>query len=136
MNFYGRLGSDATLKTFDSGASVVNFDVAVNTPVKENGEWKDQTTWVSCAKFFGKDSNTTISKYLKKGVLVIIKGSPNARAYINKEGEPVAVLGCKVDKLSFFETADKPTASRREEPSSKPEPTPQHSQEAEDDLPF
>lgn len=69
----GRLGGDAEIKKFNND-EFLSFNVAVDEGYRgHNGEWVDQTTWVSCS-FNYTEGN--VKKHLKKGAMIFIQGRP------------------------------------------------------------
>lgn len=147
MNIYifnGTLGQDAEIKTLDSGSSLISFSVAVTEKWKDktSGEQKEKTTWVKCTKWVSSGGSTKIAEFLKKGQTVIVRGTPEAKAWIDKEGVAKANLEVKVEDLTL--TGGKRSESQ-ESSASAPESSyvQQPSQEnadpfggATDDLPF
>lgn len=105
MNIYifnGTLGQDAEVKTLESGNSLISFSVAVTEKWKDkSGEQKEKTTWVKCTKWVAPNGSTKIADYLKKGQQVIVRGTPEARAWADKEGKANANLEVKVDDLTL-----------------------------------
>ena len=79
----GRLGDDIELKN-GNHVNYANFNLATHRNVKQNDEWKPETTWhrIVC---FGKKAEY-LSSYAEKGSLVYIIGRLSTRDY-EKEGE-------------------------------------------------
>ena len=117
----GHLGRDAEVKEIN-GKKVTAFSIASTENWKsKDGEKKSKTTWVRCLYF-----NENIAKYLTKGKLLYIEGSPYANGWTDKDGNVKADLNINVSKLEFLaggKNETKPT-----EPSS--------SDDNKDDLPF
>ena len=68
----GNLTRDPELRQTASGTSVLQFSVAVNDRVKENGEWTDRANYIDCT-MFGTRADS-LSKLLHKGSKVAVKG--------------------------------------------------------------
>lgn len=131
----GRLGADAEVKTFDSGARVINFNVATNKRYKnKEGEWVEITNWVSCSRFVGDSGSVKVAEYLKKGTEVAASGESGARAFIdNATNEARAVVTLRVTSLELLGSR----AANENQPATRPaEPVPINNQDTEDDLPF
>lgn len=70
----GNLGSDAQVKDFSNGRSVIEFSVATTRTWKDTqGERKSETTWHNC-KLFTKSDKTGAKDHLKKGRLFNFEG--------------------------------------------------------------
>lgn len=125
----GNITRDAEVRHIPSGDSVINFDLAVNERWMVNGEKREAVHYFKCARWGAK---TDIVKYLLKGVKVLLEGTPEAEAYLNKDNVPIAVQKIKVEKIEFLAPAKKTdsqpssAASTNDDPLNKPE----------DDLPF
>jgi single-strand DNA-binding protein len=125
----GNITKDAEIRAFEGGRSVINFDVAVNERYKDrNGQKQERTTYVRCAMW---RENTSIAQYLTKGTKIYVEGSPDADAYINKEGKAVGNLKINVREIEFLGSAKKAEPGT---PSSQPEEN--FTPAAGDDLPF
>jgi single-strand DNA-binding protein len=141
--FNGTLGQDAEVKTLESGSSLITFSVAVTEKWKDktSGEWKEKTKWNRCTLWISAGGSTKRAEYLKKGQQVIVKGTPEARAWVDKDGVAKSNLEVKVDDLTL--TGGKRSEST-ETSSSAPESSyvqqPTQTQEdpfgGTDDLPF
>ena len=68
----GNLTRDPELRQTASGTSVLQFSVAVNDRVKENGEWTDRANYIDCT-MFGTRADS-LSKLLHKGSKVDVQG--------------------------------------------------------------
>jgi single-strand DNA-binding protein len=101
----GHIGKDATVNNVN-GKSVINFSVAHSHSYKDhNGEKKTNTVWVECAYWVER---LTISKYLLKGTLVHISGTPEIRMYTNKEGRIASSLKVNIKEISLLGNGAKP----------------------------
>ena len=73
---------------------------------------------------------TTIAQYITKGTKVYVEGSPDADAYINKEGKAVGSLKINVREFEFLGSARKSDGSGSSSPEDSLVP------QSNDDLPF
>lgn len=96
----GFVGQDPQGRHAPSGEYFVTFTVAVNVGTKQN----PRTDWVEVA-CNGKLAEIA-QTYLKKGTRVLVEGFPNAAAYINKEGKPVATLKITAKMLEILSSKD------------------------------
>lgn len=103
INFNGRLGADAELKTSKNGKQFVSMRVA--TDEFRNGE--RGTTWLNVS-YYG-DRAVKMHEYLKKGNAVSVLGSETVGTYQNKNGETMVsrdVLADRVDFLGLGKSGD------------------------------
>jgi single-strand DNA-binding protein len=101
----GNVTKDAEVRVLDGGKSVINFDLAVNERWKDkSGVKQEKTHYVKCALW---RDNTAIAQYLLKGVKLLVEGSPEVEAYMNKEGKAVANQKVNVRELEFLSSAKK-----------------------------
>lgn len=80
----GNLTRDPELRQTASGTSVLQFSVAVNDRVKENGEWTDRANYIDCT-MFGTRADS-LSKLLHKGSKVAVQGKLHWSSW-EKNGE-------------------------------------------------
>ena len=118
----GHLGRDAEVKEIN-GKKVTAFSIASTENWKsKDGEKKSKTTWVRCLYF-----NENIAKYLTKGKLLYIEGSPYANGWTDKDGNVKADLNINVNKLEFLNGGKTETKANTTQESSTQEG---------DDFPF
>ena len=78
----GRMVMEPELKQTQSGVSVCNFTIAVDRDYK-NGDEK-VADFVDCVVW--RNSADFVSKYMKKGRMVVVSGSLQSRKWQDKEG--------------------------------------------------
>lgn len=102
ITIIGNLGADAEQRYTPNGTPVTSANVAVNeTYTGKDGEKVTKTTWFH-ATFWNRLAEVA-GEYLKKGQLVMLVGTVEARAYLNeKTGEPAASLGLRVNTLKML----------------------------------
>ena len=89
MNFnkiiiLGRVGRDPELKAIPSGSQVCTFSLATSRVWKDkDGENQEQTEWHNVV-FWNKPAEI-ISRYVKKGALLLVEGRVQTRTY-EKDG--------------------------------------------------
>lgn len=97
----GRLVRDATFRVFDNGNGVINFAVACNRSVKENGEWKDKASFFEC-KYFTRGAEK-FSGYLLKGTEVVAEGSLEQETWeTNGQKNSRIIINAKNVQLGSF----------------------------------
>jgi single-strand DNA-binding protein len=128
ISIIGNVTKDAEIRAFEGGRSVINFDVAVNERFKDkNGQKQERTSYVRCAMW---RENTTLAQYITKGTKLYVEGSPDADAYVNKEGKAVGNLKINVREIEFLGSA------KKSEPGSGPSSEDALAPSTNDDLPF
>ena len=92
----GRITHDLLLEKTDSDKEYVMFSVAVDQPPR-NGEKKTDffrcTAWGSTAAF--------ISRYFKKGSMILLEGSMHNDDYTDKDGVKHYGMSMTVQSVSF-----------------------------------
>ena len=77
VNLGGRLTADPELKATQNGTSVLSFTIAVNRRAKA-GE-KAEADFINCVAW--RNTAEFISKWFKKGQMIIVKGEIQTRSY-------------------------------------------------------
>ena len=93
----GRLTADPELLQTQSGAHVTKFSVAVNRPGKDKG-----TDFIRCVAF--KNTAEFITKYFRKGNLIILYGNIHCDNYTDKDGNKRFSFEVTVNEASFGES--------------------------------
>jgi single-strand DNA-binding protein len=138
LQVIGHLGKDCITNTV-SGKNVINFSVAHTEKYKDAmGNQKERTTWVDCAYW---TERTGIAPYLKKGQLVYVEGSPEARAFNRNDGTAGASLTLRVSGVQLLGGSgrtENQVNSLSEQPAAMGNaiPVPGEITEPVDDLPF
>ena len=94
----GRLTRDPELKTTPNGVNVCSFGIAVDRRYQTKGEEKK-------ADFFNivawRQAGEFVSRYFKKGNMILVEGELQTRQYTNKDGINVTVTEIIAEHLSF-----------------------------------
>ena len=99
LQVIGHLGKDCTTNVVN-GKNVINFSVAHSERYKDaTGTQKEKTTWVECAYW---TERTAIVPYLKKGQLVYVEGTPEARAYQKADGTAASSLSMRISSVQLL----------------------------------
>lgn len=93
----GRVGNDAELKTVGD-TTVCSFSVA-HTEKIYGPTPSEKTIWVSC-NIWG-ERGPKLAPHITKGTFVVVEGSGTVNSYLQKNGDPAAILNCKVVSLEF-----------------------------------
>lgn len=95
----GNLGKDATVNNVN-GSSVINFSVAHTEKYKDKqGNQQQKTTWVDCSWW---SDRTAIVPYLKKGTMVYLEGTPEARSFAKQDGTTGTALALRVGQCQLL----------------------------------
>ena len=94
----GRLTRDPELKTTTSGINVCSFGIAVDRRFQTKGEDRKAdffniVAWRQQAEF--------VTRYFKKGNMILVEGELQTRQYTNKDGVNVTVTEIVADQISF-----------------------------------
>lgn len=96
--FSGNITQD--VKKFGNADNpALGFSIAVNVPVRKDGEWTDDVLFVSCV-MFGKRC-VKLADILHKGMGVTVSGSLKPERYTNKDGVLVNTFGMTVNELQL-----------------------------------
>ena len=95
MIITGNVGKNAEVRTLQDGSQVISFSVGVRSG-------KDQTQWVSCAKFVKQGGSVQVAQYLTKGAKVLCEGMPSASSYVANDGTTKVDLKLRVYELELL----------------------------------
>lgn len=98
----GRLCADPELRTTTSGAAVSTYRLAVDRPIKTEGQpeadFLSVVAWSKAAEFAGK--------YFRKGMKIAVEGRLQTRSYEDKEGRKIFVTEIVAERQEFCEKKD------------------------------
>ena len=134
ISVMGRLTADPELRVTPNGVSVCSFTIANDKDFKKDG---DEPNWIDCVAW--RNEADFISRYFKKGALIIVTGSLNTRQFEDKNGNKRKVTEVVVNQ-SYFSTTKRENATERaaNEPKQEYEPATAEdfTVDSQDDLPF
>ena len=93
----GRVGQDAEVKNVGDN-TVCSFSVAHTEKVYGTTP-SEKTIWVTCS-IWG-ERGVKLAPHIVKGTFVVVEGSGSVNSYMQKNGEPAAVIRCMVNSLEF-----------------------------------
>ena len=99
----GRVGQDAEVKNVGDN-TFCSFSVA-HTEKVYGATPSEKTIWVTCS-IWG-ERGVKLAPHIVKGTFVVVEGSGSVNSYMQKNGDPSAVIRCMVNSLEF---GGKPTA--------------------------
>lgn len=82
ITIMGRLTRDPELRRTGSGIAVASFTVAVDRDFAQDG--KKETDFIDCVAW--RQTGEFVSKYFKKGSMIVVKGRLQIRSWTDKEG--------------------------------------------------
>ena len=115
----GRIGQDPELKRTkgDHAQDFVKFSVATYRKFRDG---KKTTTWTQCS-YWGDSRAAWAQKYVKKGMLMLIKGHLESRTWNTPDGSPRKMTEVKVEEMVFMGS---PTDIVKTD--NKPDPKPEY----------
>lgn len=96
----GNVVRDPELRATSGGTQVCSFSVAVNYNYVQNGEKKDQVSYINCSAW-GK-AGEVIAQYAKKGTGILVSGRLSQRAYEDKSGAKRSATEIVVEDFNFL----------------------------------
>ena len=140
INFIGRLGADAELKTAKSGRQYVSMRVATD----EFKKGEKSTSWLNVT--YTGDRALKMHEYLKKGSAIVVMGVETIDTYQStKTGETMFSRDVIADRVDFVGLGKSGDTQSNEATADTSAPTKDNAKEmatvaasttAEDDLPF
>lgn len=96
----GRLAADPELRHTQSQVPVTTFRVAVDRNYQPKGQEK-QTDWIDVVAW--RNTAEFISKYFRKGSMIVVQGSIQTRSYDDREGNKRWSVEIVADQVFFGE---------------------------------
>ena len=109
----GRLGENPEIKTTQGGKEVVSVSVAVTRDFK-NSNGENETDWVTVIAW--GNTATFLSRFFKKGQMIIVEGRLQVRGYTDKEGKKRTATEVVANNVYFAgdKKQDKPQPKQTE----------------------
>jgi single-strand DNA-binding protein len=102
MIIVGNVGRDPNFKYTQSGVPVADFSVAVTRRFggRDGAERQEKTTWVrvTCWRQLAEIAN----QYVRKGTQVMVVGTAEVSAYLDKNNQPAATLELTADNFQML----------------------------------
>lgn len=140
VQLIGRIAADGNSKTqfTPDGHQVCHFDVATNEKVKnKQGEFKDITTWHHCVAWGNRAD--FISKYIKKGALIMVNGSlKKSEPFTRKDGTVCETYYIQAQDVKILaQSKSDENLQQNNQMPQQPQATPTSTQHnSDDDVPF
>lgn len=122
ITIVGNVGRDPEIRYTPSGVAVCDFSVAVNREWtdRNTNERKKKTTWFKISAW--RQLGETASQYVHKGMLVMVTGEVEARAYMGRDGDPMASLDLTARDIRFLSRKGETSDYYRDEASDEDAP--------------
>ena len=105
ITMVGNVGREPELRRFPDGATVCNFNLAVNETVRDKaGSVHNSPTWFRVA-VWGKRAYLC-AETLKKGSAVYVSGRLKPKQWQDRQGEQHYTLEVKASDIRFFGLPD------------------------------
>lgn len=97
----GYLGRDPEMRYTQDGTPVTTFSVATSRRwTDREGGQREETTWFQVSAW-GRQAEPC-SQYLSKGRPVLVEGTISVSAWKGRDGEPMASLELRADRVQFL----------------------------------
>lgn len=98
----GNVGRDPEMRMTQTGVPVVSFSVAVTERWndRQTNEKKEQTNWYRVTAWRGLAE--VCNQYVRKGMQIMVTGTPKASAYLGQDNEPRATLELTARDVQFL----------------------------------
>lgn len=100
ITIMGRLTRDPELRRTGSGIAVASFTVAVDRDFAQEG--KKETDFIDCVAW--RQTGEFVSKYFKKGSMIVVKGRLQIRNWNDKDGNKRKTADVVADNCYFGST--------------------------------
>lgn len=95
----GNIVKDAESKNVN-GSNVIQFTVCVNEKFKDkNGNKQEHAYYYDCSIW---RDDTSVAKYMQKGVKMFVEGTPEINQWTDKDGKPRAGIRIRVSMWEFL----------------------------------
>lgn len=97
----GNVGQEPKIFAFQNGKKKASFSVACSKRYKDNnGEQKEQTTWVNCVAFGGLVD--VVENYVGRGTQLFIEGELSVSNFTDQQGNKKSVTEVRVTALQLL----------------------------------
>jgi single-strand DNA-binding protein len=118
----GNLVADPEIRHTNSGIAQASFRIGVNRRYQSGGEWKQETTFLSCVCW--SDLAESVGENLQKGQRVVVHGRVTQREFEARDGSKKSVVEIAVEELGVSLKA-----SRKADATARVAPAPSQQEE-------
>lgn len=130
----GNLTRDPEQRYTPSGTAVCKFGLAINRKYTQNGEQKQESTFVDL-EAWGKQAET-IAQYFKKGSPILIEGRLKLETWEDKQTQQKrSKTVVVVESFTFLDSGRTGSEENREQPTRSERPSPRPSSPVPNDAP-
>lgn len=127
----GNVGRDAEFRYTPQGVAVCDFSVAVNKVSGKGEARKEKTTWYKVTIW--RERAEALNQYITKGKKVLVEGTLEGRAYLDKNQQPQYSLELTCTEFAF---ADGPKDNGDSQPRQAEPASTNDAPEDNADIPF
>lgn len=103
MTVTGNIVKDAESKNVN-GSNVIQFTVCVNEKFKDKkGNIQEHAYYYDCSIW---RDDTSVAKYMQKGVKMFVEGTPEVNQWTDKDGKPRAGIRIRVSMWEFLSSSN------------------------------
>jgi len=96
--FIGNMGSDAEIRSLNSGDKFANFSIGVSEKWKgKDGQSNEKTEWIRCVAF--GPVVDVLERYTRKGSKIYVAGKWQTRAWEDRDGNKKYSTECVLNKF-------------------------------------
>ena len=99
----GRITKDPEIRYTQNGASVVSFSIAVDRPIRD-AQGNRQADFINCVAW--RSTAEFISRYIKKGYMLLVEGYITSRSYQGQDGQTRYVTEVVCDNVENLQPRD------------------------------
>jgi single-strand DNA-binding protein len=130
----GNLTRDPELRTTSGGTTICKLRIAVNSRIKQQGEWVDKPNYFDVTVFGNQAEN--VNRYLAKGRGAMIDGRLEWHEWTTDSGDKRQQVGIIADTIQFLSDGHREREPESDIPVDTSDFGPAPSPIADDDIPF
>lgn len=112
----GRLTKDPEIQATSNGTSLLRFNVACKSKLKDE-EGRQNVDFFVCVAW--REKAELIHKYCKKGSMLQISGSMGSRNYEKQDGTRQTIWEINVEDVEFLSSINEESAEKKEKTTTK-----------------
>ena len=105
VHLAGRLTQEPELRFTSNGVACLSVRVAINRAYQDNGEWKEDTSYVTVVCW--KRLAEACAEHLSKGSAVYVEGRLKSRSWETKDGVPKNAVEVVANTVQFLDRKEK-----------------------------
>ena len=121
----GRLTKDPEIQTTTNGTSLLRFNVACKSKLRDE-DGKQNVDFFVCVAW--REKAELIHKYCKKGSMLQISGSMGSRSYEKQDGTKQTIWEINVEDVEFLSSTNEESAENKQETKTKSKTAPKQAE--------